>query len=318
MIQGAGVWYDCFRLGLSDVKLRQLEAMRAVMANGTTTDAAKVMGLTQSAVSRLICQLEKELGLSLFDRRHGRLLISPEGQHVFDVAVRVLEGIDQMTATAHDIRTFQSGALRIIAMPALAYGLLPDTIAGIKQRYKQVKISVDLGGRRELEDGIAAGRYDFALATLPVNEDGVDIEPLCAMDAVCVAPPGHPIADSSVINAEQLGGMPFISIDQSTLLRFITDELFGKLGVRRVLGINAQSTMLACNLVARGLGFAVVHPFIAETFGDRIVTRPFRPKIRLEYGLMLTSGQRRSLIAQDFMDSLRQNLAGSAEHCRSE
>ena len=107
------------------MKLRQLEAIRAVMASGTTTHAAELMGLTQSAVSRLVAQLEEELGLSIFDRRHGRLQITPEGQQFYDVAKKVLAGIDQIDATARDIRTLQAGALRILAMPALAYGLRP-------------------------------------------------------------------------------------------------------------------------------------------------------------------------------------------------
>ena len=102
------------------MKLRQLEALRAVVASGTTTQAADLLGLTQSAISRLISQLETELGLNIFDRRHGRLRITPEGQHFYDVVKKVLSSVDQITATARDIRTLKTGALRIIAMPALA------------------------------------------------------------------------------------------------------------------------------------------------------------------------------------------------------
>ncbi len=69
------------------MKLRQLEAIRAVMASGTTTHAAELMGLTQSAVSRLVAQLEEELGLSIFDRRHGRLQITPEGRACYPALV---------------------------------------------------------------------------------------------------------------------------------------------------------------------------------------------------------------------------------------
>ena len=291
------------------MKLRQLEAIRAVINRGTTTHAAKALGLTQSAVSRLITQMENELGLSLFDRRHGRLLITPEGKLFYDVALKVLEGIDQMTATARDIRTLRAGALRIIAMPALAYGLLPNTIAKINRRHKQVKISIDVGGRRELQDGIVNGQYDLGLATLPVDPEGIDVMPLCAIDAVCVAPRDHPLAANETIAAAELAGLRFISIDPRTLLRYRTDELFGKLGIRRVLGIEAQSSMMACNLVAMGLGVSVVHPFIADLFADKVAVRPFEPPFRLEYGLLFATGQRRSLIANEFIETLRGDVA---------
>ncbi len=291
------------------MKLRQLEAIRAVINRGTTTHAAKALGLTQSAVSRLITQMENELGLSLFDRRHGRLLITPEGKLFYDVALKVLEGIDQMAATARDIRTLRAGALRIIAMPALAYGLLPNTIAKINRRHKQVKISIDVGGRRELQDGIVNGQYDLGLATLPVDPEGIDVMPLCAIDAVCVAPRDHPLAANETIAAAELAGLRFISIDPRTLLRYRTDELFGKLGIRRVLGIEAQSSMMACNLVARGLGVSVVHPFIADLFADKVAVKPFEPTFRLEYGLLFATGQRRSLIANEFIETLRGDVA---------
>jgi DNA-binding transcriptional LysR family regulator len=305
------------------MKLRQLEAMRAVVARGTTTHAADLLGVTQSAVSRLVMQLEAELGVSVFERRHGRLLLTPEGQHVFDIAQRVLDGVDQLGASARDVRTLRSGALRIISMPALALGLLPDTISRVLRSYPDVKIAVDVGWRPDLEQGIAMGRYDLGLATLPVSQEGTDIEPLCAVDAVCVLPPGHALTRRAEVTVEDLAGVSFISMDPRTMLRFRTDELFGRAGVRRTLAIEAQSSLMACALVSRGLGVSIVHPFIAATFGSQVVARPFRPALRLEYGLMFPSGRRRSLLAQVFVEWFREDLRRISplpkdEHAHSE
>ncbi len=160
------------------MKLRQLEALRAVIASGTTTQAADVMGLTQSAVSRLITQLETEIGLNIFDRRHGRLRITPEGQHFYDAVKILLSGIDQIMATARDIRTLKTGALRIISMPALAQGLLPTTIADINNRFRQIKISVEMGTRLDVEKGVESAQFDFGVATLPINRQGIEVEEL--------------------------------------------------------------------------------------------------------------------------------------------
>ncbi len=291
------------------MKLRQLEAMRAVLARGTTTHAAELMGLTQSAVSRLVTQLERELGFNLFDRRHGRLLITPEGQQFFTVAEKVLAGIDQISATARDIQTLGTGTLRIIAMPALGYGLLPETVAVIKARHKQVKISIDVGVRQDIEKGIATAQYDFGLATLPIEHESIDIEPLCGVDAVCVTPPDHPLAKKKIIHAQDLEAEQFISVEPGALFRYRTDELFGRLGIRREIGIEAQSTIMVCNMVATGIGVSIVHPFIAETFGDRIVTRQFEPAIRFEYGLLFPTGVTSSQITREFVEALRASVA---------
>lgn len=291
------------------MKLRQLEAMRAVMANGTTTRAAEVLGVTQSAVSRLVSQLESELGLNLFDRRHGRLLITPEGQNFYVIAEKVLAGIDQIKATARDIQSLNAGALRIFAMPALGYGLLPDTIAKIKARYGRVKITVDIGTRPELEGGIAAARYDFGLATLPIEHESIDIEPLCGVNAVCILPPDHPLAARETVAAADLSGESFISIEPGALFRYRIDELFGGLGIRRSLRIEAQSTVMVCNMVAKGIGVSIVHPFIAETFGDSITVRRFEPALRFDYGMLFPAGQTRSKITREFVATLRDSVA---------
>ena len=158
------------------MKLRQLEAMRAVLTRGTTTHAGELIGLTQSAVSRLIKQLEDELGFKLFDRRHGRLLITPEGQHFYVIAEKVLAGIDQINSTARDITTLGTGTIKIIAMPALGYGLLPDTIGTIKSRYKRIKILIDSGSRHQIEQGVSSANYDFGLATLPIEHEAIDTD----------------------------------------------------------------------------------------------------------------------------------------------
>jgi len=291
------------------MKLRQLEAMRAVLARGTTTHAGETLGLTQSAVSRLITQLEYEVGLRLFDRRNGRLQITPEGQHFYAIVEKVLSGVDQISATARDIRTLQAGILRIISMPALGYGLIPDTVAKLKKHHKQVRISVDFGTRQELEKGLANAEYDFGIATLPVDHELLEVEPLCGANAVCVLPPGHPLAEKRVITAMDLDGSSFISMETGAFFRYRIDELFGRLGVRRELNIEAQSTIMVCNLVAKGLGVSIVHPFVARPFEDQIVCRPFEPGIRFDYGLLFPAGQTRSQLTNEFVRTLQDSLS---------
>ena len=290
------------------MKLRQLEALRLVLARGTTKHAAESLGLTQSAVSRLVTQLEKELGFLIFDRRHGRLFITPEGQHFYTAVEKVLAGVDQINAMARDITTLGTGTLRILAMPALGYGMLPKAIAIIRAKYERVKISVDLGVRPDVERGIARGDYDFGVATLPIEHESIVVEPLCGVDAVCVLPPDHRLAEKLVIDAQDLQGEQFISIEPGTLFRYRTDELFSRLGIQRDLRVEAQSTVMVCNLVAMGIGVSLVHRFIAETFGGRIVARPFAPAVRFEYGLLFPAGQPLSKVAQEFIATLRETV----------
>ena len=213
--------------------------------------------------------------------------------------------IDQITATANDIRTLQSGALRIIAAPALSYGLLPDIIAIISKRFRRIRISIEMGTRKKIEDGVESAQFDFGIATLPVIRQAIDVEPLFSAEGVCVLPMDHPLTQKSEITPEDLVDQPFISLNSGSLLRYHTDNLFGQLGIRRALSIEAPSTLLATNLVAKGLGISIVHPFTAKAYGDKVVSLPFKPSIKYDYGLLFPSGQTRSQITNAFVDELR-------------
>ncbi len=287
------------------MKIRQFEALRLVISRGTTKEASLFMGLTQSAVSRLITQLESEVGFKIFDRRQGRLHLTPEGQYFYAEVNKILEGLDQLKLMATDISTLSVGTLRLIAMPALGFGLLPKAIEQIQKRYKRLKISVDLANRETVEDEILKARHDIGLVTLPIENEALDVEPLCGIDSVCVLPFGHPLVDRQVIKAEDLEDERFISIEPGTLFRYRTDELFGKLGIKRNLRLEAQSTIMVCNLVAQNLGVSLVHRFIADAFKNRIAIKPFEPTITMEYGLVFPSGQPKSRTVQEFVEMLR-------------
>ena len=194
-------------------------------------------------------------------------------------------------------------------MPALGYGLIPETIARLKSRHKQIRISVDFGTRRELEKALANAEYDFGIATLPVDHELLEVELLCGVAAVCVLPVDHPLADKPVIEAADLDGSSFVSMESGAFFRYRIDEMFGRLGVRRDLNIEAQSTIMVCNLVAKGLGVSIVHPFIAEPFRGRLLLKPFEPAIRFDYGLLFPAGQTRSQITVEVVRTLQEVVA---------
>lgn len=194
-------------------------------------------------------------------------------------------------------------------MPALGYGLLPDSIAAIKLRYKQVKVYIDSGTRHQIEQGVSSAKYDFGVATLPIEHEAIETEPLCGMDAVCITPLDHPLARKKFICAGDLSGEQFISLEPGTMFRYRTDEVFGSQGIRRNMSVETQSTVVACNMVATGIGVSLVHPFVARTFSDRIAIKRFEPTVRFEYGLLFPSGAKRSQVSQEFVDIFKASVA---------
>ena len=287
------------------MKLRQLEAMRALVVTGTTTQAADIMGLTQSAVSRLIGQLEDDLGFELFDRHRGRLAITPEGQEFYSVAERILGEVDQIRETADNIRAHGAGTLRIAAMPAIGTCMLPRPLRMLQKEAKRLKVIVHLKTRSELQHAVADRQYDIGLATLPIVQQGLSVEPLCTVRSVVIMPKGHRLAKQKVVRAEDLDSENIVTLSADTVLRYRTEEMLSRLKIKRHSIVEAQSTILMGNLVELGIGVAVIHPFVADHFAGRVEVRQFEPAIEISYGLIFPEGARRLWVVEKLAENMR-------------
>ena len=93
------------------MNLKRLQAFRAVYETRSVTAAAQRLHMTQPAVSRLISDLEKELGLQLFARQRQRLVCTEDGRSFFHEAERALAAVDQVVDIARDIRTLKGASI---------------------------------------------------------------------------------------------------------------------------------------------------------------------------------------------------------------
>src|SRR5258708_24016678 len=109
----------------------QVEAFRAMMLTGSVTEAAKLMAVTQPAVSRLLRDFQALLKTELFERRGSGLVPTAAATALYMEVERSFVGLERITAAAEEIRSRRTGTLRIAALPALSNGYLPRLAGGI-------------------------------------------------------------------------------------------------------------------------------------------------------------------------------------------
>ncbi len=97
---------------------RQIEAFRAVVLTGGVGMAAKLINVTQPAVSRMIRDLQQQLGLTLFERRGTGLVPTSEALSLYAEVERAFVGLERIAQMADELRTRRAGFLRIAALPA--------------------------------------------------------------------------------------------------------------------------------------------------------------------------------------------------------
>ncbi|MEM7171710.1 MAG: LysR substrate-binding domain-containing protein [Pseudomonadota bacterium] len=291
------------------ISLRQVEAFRAVMITGTVTQAASLLFVSQPAISRMIADLEAEIGFKLFERTNRQLVPTAEGHAFYEEVDRAFVGLDQITKTAQAIKEYRTGNFHLITIPSLASSLIPEVIRKFSETYPDVSISLEVQPSQRVFEWIVSQQCDIGLSTLPVENAAIETRAIAQGEAVCVLPPGHPLTQKSKITVQDLGGESFISFKADSIFRHMIDDLFKKAKVRRVLKFQARTSEAICSLVSSGLGMSIVGPVLpGVTFSQDVVVRPFRPSISIDLALMYPAHKPLSRIAQSFVELLQQHI----------
>ena len=124
------------------LNLRQIEAFRAVYQTGGMTAAGMLMNITQPAVSRLIRDLEAEIGLPLFVRKGTTIAPTPDAVALYQEVARSFHGLDQVALFASDLKRHRSGKISIAASLGPSFFALPAAIAACASSKSLGRLSI--------------------------------------------------------------------------------------------------------------------------------------------------------------------------------
>lgn len=291
------------------LNLRQIEAFRAVFQTGSMTAAGEAMGVTQPAISRLIRDLEAEIGFPLFDRQGGRVTPTADAVALFQEVQRSFHGLDRVARAAAQLKQRREGVLRIAASVAPSFYCLPNALARFQSHRPGVELSLTTGSSPEVLDLVGMRQADIGVAVVADTAPGVVIEDLPVHDVVCAIPAGHSLAAEQAIRPDHLDGQPLMMISDYSLLQQRIRACLETAGITLNIVFESSFSGPICGLVAEGTGLALLDPHSARAFADdRVVLRPFAPAI--PYALKLIRSANRPLPehAATFVDLLRDQL----------
>lgn len=290
--------------------MRQVEALRAAMLAGGVTAAARLMNVSQPSVSRLLMDLENEVGFQLFERANRRIKPTPECLLLYEEVQRVFSSLSHVAQRAEEIRQRGTGELRIGCMPSLSSGLLPKVVARFCRRFPDIHVTLLSRGSGTVVEWVSTGHVDVGIALRPTEVPGVERQVLVTANLVCAVPACHPLAARKVITADDLQSIDYIGLSDDRLSWSEIANVLSRAGVSPRRRVETQRAYTAYALVAEGLGVALVEPFTAHAFADRaVVTRPFEPGIPLAFYLFFPVERPKSQIVTEFCNELRQYLS---------
>ena len=294
------------------VNLKQLEAFKAIMSTGSTIGAATRMGLSQSAVSRLLSQLEEALGFVLFLRKKGRLIATPEAEEMLMEVTGLVDGMQRIQRLADEMRVGRSrkSLLKVGVPTSMTQELLPPIVAEFLKDHEDIVVELLTGSYDTIERAVLDRSADLGFVRLPTEMPDFDIEPVLQTEGVCVMPADHPLTRHACIEVQHLRNVPLVMLGRQRALRAQLNQVFRAANLTPQVRVEVHSVGAACSFVAEGLGVSIVNGLLASHFLHLpIVTRPFRPALPYAFGLAYRVNEPRSRVVTAFAEHLKQRLA---------
>ena len=191
------------------MNLRTLRAFVEVVRQGSFSQAAEMVSLTQSSVSKAVKTLEEELGTPLFSRIGHKSELTAAGEIAYRRALVLLAERSDLVAEINDLLGLKRGVLRIGLPPVGSGELFAAMFAEYRQRYPQIEIELIEHGSKKLGECLQAGEVDVAALLVPVEGEfeyqDVRVEPL-----MVVLPSSHPLSGRKSVDFSDLSDSPFI------------------------------------------------------------------------------------------------------------
>lgn len=289
-----------------EISLRLLEIFGAMMRAETTMEAAEALGVSQPAVSAALRQLETQLGITLFERTHRRLVPTAEARALYTEIRPMFSMMRGFRQRARDIRQGKSGRLRIISTPPLGDTLAPRALRSFLAARPEVSVAYDVRRLENVMEAIQNGTADLGLALWMNRHPVVNIDVLHRDRMMAMIPKESALAAQAQISAQDIAAIPFVGLDTNSNLGMLLHLAFEQSRVSYLPRVEVRYSSTAAELANEGIGAAVVDPYTAAFHAaPHMVTRPFVPSCAVSAVLITRKGVPHSPLVNSFMAELR-------------
>ncbi len=294
-------------------RLKQLRAFCMIAKLGTLSRAAEALFLSQPSISLQLRALEEELGAHLIERRRRRVALTREGQALYELALPLVEGLEQLDQRFRTLRAGLSGGeLHIAAGTSTIQYLLPPFVAAFREKYPSVKLQLhNVTGK----DGLAllrSDQVDFAVGSMLDVPNDLSYEPVQSYDPMLIAPRDHALAKLREVRLEDLSPYGLILPPQRLTTYRLVDLIFQQRKVPFHVAIEVGGWEVIKHYVALGLGISIVTGIcISEEDNARLAVRNMSAYFpQRSYGVVVRKGKYLSPEARAFIDLVRPGLFG--------
>lgn len=245
---------------MKNATFRQLRVFSEVARHLSFARAAQTLNLTPPAVTMQVRELEKHIGMPLFDRSGRTVTLTTVGEYMLVYARKMLATLKDAEDAAARLQKLEVGLLTI-GMVSTANYFLPHLLARFRQEHQGVDIKLVVGNREQLVKMIYTNEVDIAIMGRPPTEMATRAEPFAAHPHIFVAPVGHPLARGETISPRDLQALPFILREPGSGTRAAMERFLEKARVepRVSMEMASNETIKQAVMAGMGLSFLSLH-----------------------------------------------------------
>jgi DNA-binding transcriptional LysR family regulator len=296
------------------MRLRHIEVFNAVMLTGSVSAAARLMNVTQPAVSRTLQHAELQLGFALFQRVRGRLAPTAEAQALYPHIERLFAQLDEVQRLAANLKAGRGsqGELRVLTVLALSYEVFPRAVRLFRQKYPEVAVAHQALHSPQIVSSLVLQEADVGFVFSAISHPALVQEQIGERRVECIVPKGL-LGDRQVksgkVSLTQLAGLPVIALDSADPLGMTLGHVLRESGAGIKPVMTVQTYHVALALSHHGVGVAMVEGCTAAS-ADRakVDVLALEPAIPVTVRALRAAARPNSLVTRAFTRCMTQAL----------
>lgn len=284
-----------------DMNILKYMAFIKTVEYGSFTKAAEILNYSQSGVSRMINDLEKEWNITLLERSRAGVSLTSDGSRLLTHAKSLCDEYQKLQMEVDDLHGVQSGLIRIGTFSSVATHWLPNIITAFQKDYPGIDYELLLGDYKEIETWIAEGRVDCGFLRLPTNPDFETIS-LSRDRLLAILPEGHPLAEYDKVPVSRLCDEPFMLLEKGASAE--VSEIFERNDLTPRVHFTTWDDYAIMSMVESGLGISILPELILKRIPYRIVAKELDVPAYREIVFALRDRKTASLAVKRFMEYL--------------
>ena len=288
-----------------DMNIQKYLAFIKTVEYGSFTKAAEILNYSQSGISRMINDLEKEWNVSLLERNRTGVKLTSDGMKILPIAQSVCSEFNRLQEQVDEINGLESGLIRIGTFSSVATHWLPNIIKEFQKDYPNIDYELLLGDYTEIEEWIKTGRVDLGFLRLPTTEEFETIF-LEEDKLLVVLPENHPLAECDKFPVKALCDYPFMLLEKGAKAEI--SEIFERNNITPNVHFTTWDDYAVMSMVEGGLGIAILPQLILRRIPYKIVAKELDVPAYRKIGIAYREKAKLPLAVKKFIDYLEYRI----------